>query len=206
MTDTDRAIQRRFAFSGRNRNLPWYPRRGKRTDLAVLFAALGFNIGVEIGTRTGEFAEVLCQANPELTLSCVDPWSEYSTRSQDTQDRNYAEARSRLAEYPRCILVRQPSLSAAPFFMDGSLDFVFIDGNHLFDYAMADIIIWAPKVRDCGIVAVHDYHPFTGSDVRLAVDAYTSAHHIDPWYVTREMEPTAYWVRRTPPVSDKSRH
>ena len=205
MTETDKAIQRHFAFSGRNRNLPWYPRRGNRHDLAHLFATLGFMKGVEVGTCTGEFAEVLCAANPSLHLCCVDPWSEYSMRSQETQDRNHLEAQRRLEDF-NCVLIRSPSLDAVGSFQDGALDFVFIDGNHLFDHAMRDIIEWSAKVRDGGIVAVHDYHPFTGSDVMLAVDAYTRAHHIDPWYVTREMEPTAYWVRRTPPVNDKSRY
>ena len=205
MTDTDLAIQRRFAFSGRNRNLPWYPRRGNRHDLAQLFATLGFTTGVEVGTCTGQFAAVACGANPSLRLFCVDPWSEYSSRSQETQEGNYLEAQQRLNDF-NCELIREPSLDAVVTFPDAALDFVFIDGNHLFDHAMRDIIEWSAKVRDGGIVAVHDYHPFTGSDVRLAVDAYTRAHHIDPWYVTREMEPTAYWVRRTPPVNDKSRY
>jgi hypothetical protein len=28
-----------------------------------------------------------------------------------------------------------------------------------------------------------------------AVNAYIHAKHIDPWYVTKEVEPTAYWVK-----------
>jgi hypothetical protein len=40
---------------------------------------------------------------------------------------------------------------------NGSLDFVYIDGNHRFEQVVADLAAWAPKVRPGGIVAGHDY-------------------------------------------------
>lgn len=86
-------------------------------------------------------------------------------------------------------------MDAVGQFKDGSLDFVYIDGDHSFENCILDILHWTKKVRPNGVVAVHDYHPYVGLDVMLAVDAYTRANHIDPWYVTREMEPTAYWVK-----------
>jgi hypothetical protein len=51
-------------------------------------------------------------------------------------------------------------------------------------------------VKPGGIVAVHDYDVWEGGDVTLAVNAYTHAHRIDPWYVTQELTPTAYWVQK----------
>jgi hypothetical protein len=58
---------------------------------------------------------------------------------------------------------------------------------------MLDIILWSKKVRKNGIIACHDcYGGETG--VEKAVEAYTHSHHIDPWYVTKELQPTAYWV------------
>jgi len=194
MSETDKAIQKRFAFGGRNRNLPWYPRRGTRIEMAELFGELGFKVGAEIGTRDGTFAKVLCEKNRDLHLYCVDPWCEYSTRTQEVMDSFYEKAKQTLAPFP-CKLVRQPSLEAAREFPDGELDFVYIDGNHLFDFAIRDIIEWTEKVREGGIIAVHDYDPFVGYDVIHAVNAYTAAHKIDPWYVTRELEPTAFWVK-----------
>ncbi len=194
MTETDKAIQKRFAFGGRNRNLPWYPRHGTRVHLTQLFCELQFYTGVEVGTRDGAFAKVLCGNNPSLALYCVDPWAAYSNRTQEVMDRFYEQAKENLA-HCRCNLVRKPSLEAVKEFPDGQLDFVFIDGNHLFDHAVRDIIEWSAKVRDGGIVAVHDYDPFCGNDVIHAVNAYTASHGINPWYVTREQEATAFWVK-----------
>jgi len=192
---TDQAIQRKFDFRGRMRNLPFYSRGpSTRDDLAVLFHELGFTTGVEVGTWKGNFAEVLCNANPALRLSCVDPWMPYQNKSQAWEDRFYRMAVRRLRGR-NVEIIRKTSAAACPDFKDGSLDFAFIDGNHLFDFAMVDLIGWVPKVRVGGIVAVHDFDLSEhGADVVTAVYAYTQAHHVDPWYVTREQNPTAYWV------------
>jgi hypothetical protein len=197
---TDQWIQRRFGFNGRNRNLPWYPRRGDRTILAELLGKLQFNVGVEVGTNHGRFATTLCHANPNLHLSCVDPWMAYydggqARMTQEHQDNVYADAMKRLTGL-NVTIIRKTSMDAVGMFEDGSLDFVYIDANHTFDHIIMDIIHWVPKVRVEGIVAVHDYHNQVGADVRYAVDAYTHCHHIDPWYITREELPTAYWVKK----------
>jgi len=160
--------------------------------LAELFRDLGYTKGVEVGTRHGDYAHVLCEKNPALALTCIDPWASYSHLSQEQQDANYTLATTNLKPYNVTIL-RMPSMEGVQRFADRSLDFVYIDGNHEFDYCCPDIIYWAKKVKRGGIVAVHDYYPFGWAGVVQAVMAYTHCHHIDPWYVTREREPTAFW-------------
>lgn len=196
MTTAD-AIFNKFNFRGRRNNLPWFPYKGTRRELAELFGELGFKEGVEVGTRRGEFAKFLCDKNPKLHLTCVDPWLAYNGQylNQRTQDRIYDEAVNNLKNL-NVTLMRDFSMEAVKTFKDKSLDFVYIDGNHLFDYVMMDLIHWVPKVRREGIIALHDYDCFVGSDVVKAVDAYTHCHAINPWYVTREEWPTAYWVQK----------
>ncbi len=191
---TDEAIQKKFNFRGRHRNLPWYPQKGTRKDLAALFGELQFKEGAEIGTCYGEFAEILCLGNPKLHLTCIDPWRPYHGGGFDRVEHTHAVAVERLAKYTITI-VRKTSLEGAPAFKDGSLDFVYIDGDHLFDMVMQDIFAWVPKVRKEGIVALHDYHSQCGADVVTAVNAYTHCHDIRPWYVTREELVTAFWVK-----------
>ena len=91
--------------------------------------------------------------------------------------------------------LRKTSMDAVKLIDDESLDFVYIDGNHKFDFVMEDIIHWSRKVRSGGIVACHDFHYGSNVEVVEAVNAYTRANHIDPWYVTKENQPTAYWVK-----------
>ena len=40
---------------------------------------------------------------------------------------------------------------------DGSLDFVYIDGDHSYDSCKEDINMWLPKIKQGGIIAGHDY-------------------------------------------------
>ena len=170
------------------------PRGYGRDLLPDLFYELGYHTGAEIGVRVGRYSAKLCEANSSLTLYSIDPWKAYSDRyPQDRQDRIYQEAIKRLTPYNAKIL-RKESMEALGDFEDGYFDFVFIDGNHLFDYVAPDIIFWSRKVRSGGMVCVHDfYHGETG--VVMAVEAYTYSNDIRPWYTTKELQPTAFWVK-----------
>lgn len=192
---TDEAIQRKFRFTGRNRNLPWYPKWGRREELVDLFAELGFKQGVEVGTRKGDFAKCLITRIPNLHLTCVDPWMAYDGSTQERMDGYYKLALENLKGL-KITIIRKPSLEVVDKVKDEILDFVYIDGDHSFDMAVRDIIHWSKKVRKGGIIAAHDYHPFVGADVIKAIDAYTHCHKIEPWYVTREIYPTAFWAKK----------
>jgi hypothetical protein len=193
--DTEQAIQNKFEFDRYYKVLPWTVRRGSRAELAKLFGELGFNEGVEIGTCRGHFAEQLCKANPNIHLTCIDPWAENRNNSQDKQDHLMELTLQRIKPY-NVTVVREFSPQALVRFKDGSLDFGYIDGDHLFDGVISDILGLIPKIRVGGIVALHDYHSEVGSDVMTAINAYTHCHCIYPWYVTREQWPTAFWVNR----------
>jgi len=183
-----------FSTADRPDSMPRLLRRGTRDDLGKVFKALGYQSGAEIGTRKGDFAKILCLAHPDMHLWCVDPWMGYNNVSQKRQDNIYPHAMKQLAEY-NATLIRKTSMDAVLDFEDESLDFVYIDGNHKFDFVMLDLIHWAPKVRKDGIVALHDYRAGHWAGVVEAVDAYTKSHDIRPWYVTREGEPSAFWVQ-----------
>jgi predicted O-methyltransferase YrrM len=168
-------------------------RRYNRKHLAQLLGELQYNKGAEIGVRKGAFSKYLCQCNPNLEILCIDPWGQYRGNPQSRQDRYFKYAVKNLNEC-NAKIIRKTSMDALTDIEDGSLDFVYIDGNHQFDYVCLDIIFWAKKVKSGGIIGCHDYCEFGWGGVVKAVNGYTHCHHIDPWYITKELEPTAFWV------------
>jgi hypothetical protein len=199
MLDLRKHLNKHFRFIGGLDNLPELatPLTGRdkgRIDLAKTMNDMGLKKAVEVGSRYGASAILWKEHIPGLDITCIDPYVKYHRVSQERQDKIYAGACEN-AEKFGFKLLRKASLDAVDMFEDGSLDWVNIDGDHTFDAAVQDIIRWAPKVREGGLVLVHDYCAFGMSGVIPAVDGYTHCHRIDPWYVTRDMEPTAFWQR-----------
>ncbi len=196
-----RAIRQKFRVAVRGHNLPIPCSRGRtRKHLCDLWGELGYKTGIEIGVHKARFSMEILNRNPACHLTLIDPWIPYydSRMTKEIQDGHYAEAMKNLKPYleaGRATVVQKKSLEALDLFEDGSLDFIFIDGDHAFDEVVQDIIYWTKKVKKDGMVAIHDYMPMVRGGVRQAVDGYTYDHQIAPWYVICEDIPTAFWVK-----------
>lgn len=171
-----------------------------RQKLAQLFAERGLTRGAEVGVADGRFSRVLCEAIPGLQLLCVDPYLKYQDNPrggpQEQHDRNWGIAHERLHGFD-VRFVREMSLDAVKDVPLGSLDFVYIDGNHEFEFAVNDLIHWSKRVRAGGIVSGHDLYEFPKrkAGVVEAVDAYTRAHGVSDWKICDECEPSFFWVK-----------
>lgn len=193
MNDIHKAIWAKFRIKRRD-NLPYTGWAGTRVQLAELLGELGLNKGAEIGVYDGLYSEVLCKANPNIELLCIDPWAKFRGHSQEKMDGIYKRAVDRLSGF-NTTLVKKASLDAVRDIPDRSLDFVYIDGLHEFNAVMLDIINWTPKVRVGGIVAGHDFCHYHQGGVVYAVEAYTRANNIKPWYLAhRDRIPSWLWV------------
>jgi len=165
----------------------WYSKRKKspvcikgitRKILVSYFNEWGFKYGVEVGVSKGNFSAHMLKNINGLNLIGIDP---YDTRSLE-----------RFSFY-NFSLITQSSEEAVDLIEDNSLDFVYIDGNHTFDFVIMDIIIWSKKVKKGGIISGHDYHRFIPIGVIDAVDMYTKVHQIEKWFITDEKFPTWFW-------------
>lgn len=176
-----------------------------RIALAKYFNELGFKKGVEVGVAGGEYSEKLCQNIPGLKLYCVDPWNPYKGNRRGggnlQQHSNYKKAKNKLLPYG-AVMVRMFSTEAARELKHEQFDFVFIDGNHDYDYVMEDIITWNRLVRPGGIIAGHDYYEFHNSGVIEAVDDYCRFHgilfNITPWakFAYKDDNAPCFWWRK----------
>lgn len=172
-----------------------------RLELAKMFAELGFKTGAEIGVAEANYSVVLLEEIPGLKLYCVDTWEPYSGNrrggGKEKQHGNYEIAVDKLRKFPNDIIViRDFSMNAVRQIEDESLDFVYIDANHDFDYVMEDLIAWGRKVRPGGIISGHDYYHFTDSGVVEAVDAYIKGNNIRDWCLTHEREGSFYFFKQ----------
>lgn len=124
--------------------------------------------GAEIGVYKGETSRLLLQTFPNLLLHMVDPWKQWSEDSsyrrhkrtgnltQKEWDFVAIDAIGNVMEFEnRYIIVKSTSHDAAEF-IDG-LDFVFLDGNHMYEHIKEDIDLWILKIKQGGLLAGHDF-------------------------------------------------
>ena len=188
------------------------------SGLCKLFAKLHFRVGVEIGVERGRYSRWLLLTNKKLKLFCIDPYlvySEYveSHRNDAKEMKSRYEHAKRRLDGLNCKFIKKTSMEAIKDFEDNSLDFVFIDGNHTFEYAVNDIAEWSKKVKPGGIVSGHDYwnsseekevvrpylKKYTPLDriklvqVKDAVDAWIKTNQIKPWFLLSDQ--TWFYVK-----------
>jgi len=104
----------------------------------------------EIGVESGQTSLALLQRFPSMQVLLVDPYEEGM--------RTLMEAMDLLKPYSlRATFMVQRSRQAACHVATGSLDLVFIDGDHSYEAVKEDILHWLPTLRSGGVLAGHDY-------------------------------------------------
>lgn len=156
--------------------------------LAVHANRNNWKFGAEIGVKEGQTTCYLLGHCPQLNMIAVDCWEPrpesgeqfgYLDWPHDDHEMNFRMKAMKFGK--RVGIVKGDSVDAADFIADGSLDFVFIDGDHSYEGVKADIEAWKPKVR--GMLAGHDVN---WPSVRKALDEtlpdYQEAGHDRCWF------------------------
>jgi hypothetical protein len=192
--DMVQRLRKRFGVKKDQRGMIRVP--VSRKQLPALMVELGFTRGAEIGVWRGAYSAMFCEASPSMHMLCVDPWQSYQAWL-DTKNAMpveqaaafiedaYQQAKARLSGL-NCTIIRDFSAVAATIIPDRSLDFAYIDANHVYDAVIEDLTVWSKKVKSGGLVMGHDYRVFTNKPtihVVAAVNAFTRQHVIDPWFV-----------------------
>lgn len=175
-------------------------------DLLKHFGKLGFKVGAEVGVAQGSFSEAMFDVIPYLKLYCVDSWTPYKENrwsgSQERNEHHFQATTKRLFKY-NAEIINNFSMDAVKKIPLESLDFVYIDACHAFDFVMQDLIEWSKRVKPGGIVSGDDYYHFKGAGVIKAVNAYCEAHGITPSFTDpytdkiqdrgSQEQPSFYW-------------
>lgn len=116
-------------------------------------------VGVEIGVARGDNAKNILETLPVQKLYLVDPYMLYL---EDeilimTYKDYFSTAKKKLLKFKGKVkFILKYSLEAIDSIPD-NLDFVYIDGNHNYEFVKKDIELYYPKVRRSGVIGGHDF-------------------------------------------------
>ena len=119
------------------------------------------NVFVELGTHYGDSYFTFCQARETYNLDtkcfAIDHWKgdvHSALYGDEVFDRVYEHNKKFYSEFSE--LIRSDFSSAIDNFKDDSIDLLHIDGFHTFEAVENDFRSWLPKVKENGLVLLHD--------------------------------------------------
>jgi hypothetical protein len=149
--------------------------------------------GAEIGVHRGDFSQAILDIVAPGHLLLIDPWKhepapEYekawyggrAEKGQEEMDERHAEVLARFAAEIRSGQVtvhRGPSDEILGGLADESLDWVYIDGNHRYEFVAEDLRLSLIKTKPGGLVTGDDYAEggWWDGGVKRAVDELAAA-------------------------------
>ena len=118
---------------------------------------------VEVGVWKGDLSRHIAQL-PISELHLIDPWQTINdvegrlhNTEQEKLDRIYRMVRRRFSFDKKVKLTRNFSSEAMSDFEDNSIDWIYIDGNHSYQYVKEDLNGWWPKIKSGGYMCGDDY-------------------------------------------------
>ena len=129
--------------------------------MLLLKTAMGLRSGFiacEIGSYLGASASLLALAASVLdgSVHCVDTWDNRAMSVEPERD-TYEEFRRNTDPFARWITMHRGESIAVASQVPAPLDLLFIDGDHSYDGAKADLDHYAPKLRAGGLLLMHDF-------------------------------------------------
>lgn len=151
-------------------------------------------VGAEVGVHRGEHAFAILKEMPNVELLVlIDPYCAYEgwcSPYAGTIEKAKEIAKEKLFPYKNRIRWIYKKFGECNLAEIPTLDFVYIDGNHEYEYVKNDIILSRKLVKNNGVVGGHDYIYYDG--VRNAVDDYCRDNHLklhcrgeDWWFLNK---------------------
>jgi hypothetical protein len=69
----------------------------------------------------------------------------------------YQKVQERFRNKANVTILRADIAEAASGFPDGGFDFIYLDGNHTYEYVLRDLLLWFPKLRKGGLFVCNDF-------------------------------------------------
>jgi len=151
------------------------------------------SVCAEIGVHEGKFSRRILDVVKPERLHLIDPWKHeeedrYSEswygglgpNGQALLDKRYHEVKERFdrdVQAQRVRIHRSYSDVALEEFEDCYFDWIYIDGNHLYEFVKKDLELYYPKIKANGYITGDDYgvqNNWWENGVQKAVDEFVS--------------------------------
>lgn len=156
-SDRDALLDLVFGFEARGVRIAPIQKRAELRGLVDRVAELDARAVLEIGTAHGGTLFALTQAAADdAILVSVDLPREGYRRTRAPLYRSFARERQKV-RLVRADSHRDETVAAVRSALDGRrVDFLLIDGDHSYEGVRRDFELYAPLVRDGGLIAFHD--------------------------------------------------
>lgn len=136
----------------------------------------------EIGVWEGAFSQRILEICAPAELHLIDPWlyqpefaeTGFGRKKNETlMEQKYRDVCARFRDDPRVRIHRAKSEVALAALPDGSLDWVYVDGNHNEPFIGQDLDLCLRKVKADGIICGDDFNWMAeakGAPVKRAVE------------------------------------
>ena len=141
------------------------------------------SVGCEVGVWKGDFSEEIVNIVRPSKLYLVDPWAyqpEFSgswyggsvAKNQEDMDAIHDAVASRFSACDSVVLVRKKTEDLSDQIADDTLDWVYVDGNHEYEFVLNDLRIFNRKVKSGGLICGDDYGRGKGAPITRAVSTF----------------------------------
>jgi Methyltransferase domain len=140
----------------------------------------------EVGVYQGRFSEMILRIARPQKLHLIDPWKYEADPAYKqslyggSEGKNQAHMDGMYESVVKCFtskrveVHRAGSAACSARFADNYFDWIYIDGNHQYEFVKQDLEMYFPKVKSGGFVAGDDYgrdpNNWTKDGVTRAVD------------------------------------
>ncbi len=127
------------------------------------------SICCEIGVWKGEFSDLILNKNDPSKLYLIDPWKNFGSDyfdkkhekySQHNQDKRYSLVKNKLKKYidnNKVEILRMTSKEALQKIQNIKFDFIYIDGNHKYEFIKYDLENYYNLLKSGGYLVGDDY-------------------------------------------------
>jgi hypothetical protein len=149
------------------------------------------SVCAEIGVYKGEFSRLVLERIEPVRFHLIDPWEYVSDpayekswyggrvgKDQVNMDIIYRSVCKTLGSKGNVVIHRNRSADCAHLFADAYFDWVYVDGNHQYEFAKQDLELYFTKVKPGGFIACDDYgnRGWFNYGVTRAVDEFVANH------------------------------